>query len=522
VRDYLKRLLRTGLAYQAAELLAKAIAVLTLPLYTRHVTPAGYGAYQALFTAVILVSIFLRAGLGEAFVRFYFDDADPARRARIAGGAIAAVALSTTAAAALAALFAAPLSHLLLGFRDPALIYCAVLGLWAFTNLEMAYAQLRVEERARAYLVASGTNVALTVALTVGLVVLAGEGARGLLLGNFGASALVVCGLWWVLRRRFSLRLRAGDLRAMARFGAPTVPADASVYALQVVDRFYLYRTVSHSAAGEYSIALQLATAVYVFARGFQYAWPPLAYSIRDDSAAARLYALVTTYFALATGVVVAAIWLLGRWLVRLLAAPAFFGAHSALPWLALAWTLYGLYQVMLTLTGRARATTRNLPAALAGLGVNIALLLVLVPAASAGLGIAGAGIALCGAYAAMLAVMLLLTRRLLAVRFEWGRLAVLTATLGGVAAAGELLLPTQGVAGFLERALWLLLIPAVLLLGRFFSATERSHASALIAMARSRMRSPSGDRLSPLGAGAAPPSAEGPAVPSGRGAREP
>jgi len=125
----------------------------------------------------------------------------------------------------------------------------------------------------------------------------------------------------------------------MLRFGLPTVPADASVYGLQVADRLYLFRGYSHAAAGEYAVALQLATVVFVFVRGFQYAWPPLAYSIESDSEAGRLYSLVTTYFVLATGVVVAAVALLGRWIVRLLAAPQYFGAHAALPWLALAWT---------------------------------------------------------------------------------------------------------------------------------------------------------------------------------------
>ena len=65
----------------------------------------------------------------------------------------------------------------------------------------------------------------------------------------------------------------------------------------------------------------------------------------------------MTTYFLLATGVVVVAVALLGRWIVRLLAAPQYFGAHAALPWLALAWALYGLYQVMIVITGRAKVT---------------------------------------------------------------------------------------------------------------------------------------------------------------------
>jgi O-antigen/teichoic acid export membrane protein len=488
VRGYLKRLLATGAAYQFGDIVAKGIALITIPLYTRHISPAGYGAANSLLTAVILASIFLRVGVGEAFIRFYFDDEDVLRRERIARTATATVAWTTSVAALFAVLFAGALSRLILGYEDPLLLDCATVGLWAFTNLEMAYAQLRVDERARAYIFASGANVALTVIFTVTLVVIAGQGARGLLLGNFGASALVVLGLWWLLRKRFSLRVRGGDLRAMLRFGLPTVPADASVYALQVADRFYLFRSYSHAAAGEYSVALQFATVVFVMVRGFQYAWPPLAYSIESDAEAARLYSLVTTYFVLATGVIVAAVALLGRWIVRLLAAREYFGAHAALPWLALAWTLYGLYQVMIVITGRARVTSRNLPAAGAGLIVNIVLLLVLVPHGGLGLGIAGAGIALCGAYVAMLIVMHLLTRKLFAVEFQWLRLTQLLAILAGVAVSGELLLPTSGFAGLALRVLWLALVPALLLTTRFFGAEERRQARALVADGRSRV----------------------------------
>ncbi|HEY7829114.1 MAG TPA: lipopolysaccharide biosynthesis protein [Solirubrobacteraceae bacterium] len=482
---YLKRLLRTGAAYQAADIVAKAIAVFTLPLYTRHVSSAEYGAYNSLLTAVILASIFLRVGLGEAFVRFYFEDEDAARRDRIARTATATVAWTTTLAALLAVAFAGPLSRLLLGTTNVELLDCAVVGLWAFTNLEMAYAQLRVDERVKVYVRAAGANVAMTVTFTIVLVVFAGEGARGLLLGNFGASAVVVLGLWWVLRARFSLRVKRADLRAMLGFGLPTIPADASVYGLQVVDRLYLYRGYSHSAAGQYSVALQLATVVFVFVRGFQYAWPPLAYSVQSDRMAARLYSLVSTFFVLATGTVVCAVALLGRWLVRLLAAPEYFGAHTALPWLALGWTLYGLYQVLIVITGRARVTRLNLPAALAGLAVNVALLLWLVPASGAGLGIAGAGIALCGAYVAMLAVLRLLTRRVFPVAFDWWRLSLLTLILGGVAVSGELLLPTEGFGGLLARVVWLAWIPGLLLLTRFFIPNELTQARLLLAGGR-------------------------------------
>ncbi len=488
MRDYLKRLVTTGAAYQFGDILAKGLALITLPLYTRHVGTKSYGAAESLLTAVILSSILLRVGVGEAFIRFYFNDDDEARRDRITRSATATVAWTTTVASLLAVAFAGEESRLLLGHHDPLLIDCAILGLWAFTNLEMVYAQLRVDERTRAYIYASGANVGMTVTFTVVLVVFAGQGARGLLLGNFGASALVVLGLWWVLRRRFSLRVRRADLGAMLRFGLPTVPADASVYALQVADRFYLLRVYSESSAGLYAVALKLATVVFVAVRGFQYAWPPLAYSIESDEEAAKLYSLVSTYYALATGVVVCGVALLGRWMVRLLAGPEFFGAYKALPWLALGWALYGLYLVFVVIAGRARVTSRNFPAAAAGLAVNVALLVLLVPHGGANLGIAGAGMALCGAYVVMLVVMYLLTRGLFRVGFQWRRLAQLTAILAGVAVSGDQLLPTHGFAGLALRAAWLGLVPVLLLGTRFFAPEEWRQARALLADGRRRV----------------------------------
>jgi O-antigen/teichoic acid export membrane protein len=124
---------------------------------------------------------------------------------------------------------------------------------------------------------------------------------------------------------------------------------------------------------------------------------------------------------------------------------------------------------VYLVIAGRARVTMRNFPASLAGLAANVVLLVALVPP----LGIAGAGIALCGAYVVMLTVMHLLTRRAFAVAFEWLRLAQLAGVIGGVSVAGDLLLPTHGAIGFLTRAAAFLAIPPALYLIGFVHPQE-------------------------------------------------
>ncbi|MEA2142516.1 MAG: hypothetical protein QOI64_946, partial [Solirubrobacteraceae bacterium] len=445
MRSLFGRLLAGGAAYQASSVLSAVLALVTLPLYTRALTRSDFGVAETLLTFIILASILLRLGLGEAFVRFHFQTPED-ERDRLARTTTAGVLLVSTVVALLAAVLAGPLSTLLLGFEDAGLMRIAVLGLWSFTNLEIAYALLRVEERRRTYVVASLCNVLLTVALTVTLVVGLDGGARGYLAGNYVASAVVLLGLWWLLRARIGLRrIRAetglARLRPLLAFGIPTVPADATVFALNVVDRAYILRTQSAAAAGLFALSVKLATAVILAVRGFQLAWPPLAYSIGDDREAGRFYAAVATWYVVVTGSVVAGLTLLGRWVVRLLAAPEYFEAHEALPWVALGWAMYGLFLVLVTIGGRAGVTTRTFPAAAAGVAVNVVVLVALVGP----LGIAGAGIALVAAYAVMLVVLHLLTRGLFAVPFQWRRLGHAVVLLAGVSVAGELLLPRSG-----------------------------------------------------------------------------
>jgi O-antigen/teichoic acid export membrane protein len=210
---------------------------------------------------------------------------------------------------------------------------------------------------------------------------------------------------------------------------------------------------------------------------------------VSDDREAARLYGLVTTYYVLISGWAVAGLALFGRWIVRLLTAPAYYHAYTALTWVGLGWAMYGLWVVFLVIAGRAKVTARNLPAALAGLAANIVLIVVLVPA----LGIAGAGLALCGAYVVMLVVMHFLTRNAFTVDFEWRRLVQIVVVMGGLAAAGDVFLPTHGAVGLISRIAVFALIPVVLHLTRFAHPHELGQLRALGARARATVARPAG-----------------------------
>jgi O-antigen/teichoic acid export membrane protein len=480
VSGYLRRLATTGAAYTAASILSKVIAVALLPLYTRYLTLADYGAAEVLFSAVVVGSIVIRLGLIEAILRFYYQQEEDPRE--VVRSSFAGLFWLSTLGALVLLPFAGPLSELLLpeakalGASAPDLVRIAIGGLWVLTMWEFMLTLFRLEERARAFFVTTILNVLAAIALTVVLVVGLDEGARGLLLGSYATGAafvLVLIALQW---RRLSLRFDRGLLRRLFRFGLPTMPAEVSLYLLNFVDRLIIVRSLGLAEAGLYSLAVKFAQAVNVLVRGFQLAWPPLAYSIRDDDEARRAYAVIVTLFTAACAWVVAGMWLFSRWIVRALAAPKFFDSYEAIGLVSTAVTLYALYLVLVVILGRTGRTEFNFPAAVGALVANVALNLLLVPS----LGIVGAGLALVASYRVVLGLMYVFTQRLFPVPYEWGRLLRVTLTVAALVGIAELLVPTSGATGLLLRALLFAAYPLLLFGTGFFTPAERGWLARL------------------------------------------
>jgi O-antigen/teichoic acid export membrane protein len=484
---YLRRLATTGFAYTASSVLSKLIAVALLPLYTRYLTPADYGAAEVMIAALTATSIVIRFGVIEALLRFYYLEAE--RPERVVATGFASLLWTTTLGATIALAFAEPISEALLGRSDAGLARITIGGLWVATLYEYLVALFRLDERARAYFFFTFANVVLAVPLTIWLVVFEDLGARGLLAGTYVAAVPFLIWLLVNARHRLALIPDLPLLRRMMRFGLPTMPAELSLYALNVIDRIILIRLAGLAEAGLYALAFRFSQGIQILVRGFKLAWPPLAYSIRKDSEARRVYAVVVTWYAALSAFAVIGMWLLARWMVRLLAAPDFFDAFEAIGPLSLGAALYGLYLVLLVVLGRTGRTEFNFPATIAGTAVNVGLNLALIPP----YGIAGAGFALVGSYIVVLVLMYVFTQRLFPVRWEWGRLAVVAGSATAFVLAGDLLLPTSGAAGLLSRgALWLG-YPVLLWAVGFPTADERAaivrllHPRALAASLRER-----------------------------------
>lgn len=313
----LERIVRSGAAYQASAFLSAGLAIATYKAYTTEIGVEVLGQADLILAWLIMGTIGARLGFGEAILR-HWPIASDGGRPQLQRTVQFSVAATSALFALLVWVIAPAVAPWLPKIDDPWVIRIAGLGLFFYCNLDLAQTILRARDDRRTYLLASVSNVLLTTALTLLLVVVRDDGVRGYLIGNYAATAAVVLALWWRERGVLLGRVTAqpalvegreplvaataspsvdgagaagehraltgaeatdpvaglaapppdgpsetdeqareaarGKLRPLLRFGLPTIPADAAIFGFNLLDRTILLAASGSVAAG--SIAL--------------------------------------------------------------------------------------------------------------------------------------------------------------------------------------------------------------------------------------------------------------------------
>jgi O-antigen/teichoic acid export membrane protein/glycosyltransferase involved in cell wall biosynthesis len=475
--DQITRLGKQSAIYGLGGLVSRILAVVLLPLYTSYLSTDDYGKIETLVAATAVLAIVLKLGFSSAFFRFYFDAKDDDGRTRVVRTSFWFTMVSATAGLIVACLLAEQISHALQLGSERDLVYAAAVGLWAGMNYEQMSALFRAEERSVGYVIASLSNILITVGATVLLVVVLHEGPLGVLVGNFIGTLVVYFVLLGYRRYQLGLEFDRKLFRAMNKFGMPLVPAALALWAVNFIDRLFIAFYKDQSEVGVYSVAVRVSSALVFLMIAFRTAWPAFAYSITDDHDARRTYSYVLTYVVFVTCWVSLAFGVLAPWIVRLLAGnPSFYRASDAVALLSFAGAAYTAYTVMAIGSGRARKTQWNWVIAAVAAAVNIGLNILLIPP----YGMIGAAIATVAAYVALFIGMVIYSQEVYYVAYQWRR--VLTAAGAAVAlcALGAALNVPLVVAVLLVLVYPFLLIP----LG-FYLPAELRRLKRLVPVAR-------------------------------------
>jgi O-antigen/teichoic acid export membrane protein len=419
---------RASVVYALGGLAYKGVALVTIPLLARILSPAELGLLDLAAVIATLIGLVVVLGTDQA-VAFHEPRSDS--QPELWGSAVVIVVATGAALAATGAILQVPLAEALTGdsangpIVAAASAYGAVVALTA-TGLNA----VRLRGSPGAYAIASFVLVTAEMGIALAIAWL-GLGSVALMVLGWTAGATLVL---LAILVRFLPRLHAPNvatIRRLVAYGAPLVPAAVAWLLGDALIRGTLAREVEVSALGEYGIAYRLASVLGLAVTGFAVAWYPYLYRSPASEVAPRAaQALGMLILALATlGVAVTA---LAPEIIAVVAGSAYAAARVAVAPLAGGMVALGAFVLVGAVVGASGSTRRVAIAALIGAAIQVAGSLILVPV----LGLFGAALASLIGYAVSALLLGATEVRVLAGRGAVVTVGVVIMTVAGLVAA--------------------------------------------------------------------------------------
>jgi O-antigen/teichoic acid export membrane protein len=372
---------RNTLIYLGVSVLSRGASILLIPLYTSRLTPAEYGDYGLCQTLFWLAPPIVTLSLINAVGRFFFDDVDPAARARKIGR-IATSMIALSLAAGLVGELIVELFRPNVGALTPTHLRLVVLICVMMPLTEIPAIYFRMSERAFAYAAYNLGLFAITATTTAYLMLAHDLGLTGLLGGSAAAQVaggLFACGFVWSLGGRWPPRTLFVEA---VKYSVPFIPHMIGNSLMVGVDRWALEYFGLRSGLGLYTLATQLTMPIQLATAAWNEASSPRFLATWRDGGypAARraLPRIVAGFVATGGGALIAILAALP--LLRYFVGERFQGAFHLVPWIGLSLVVGTLFSAFINVLFL-RKNTRIIPVlTLTSVAVNVALNFVLVP----------------------------------------------------------------------------------------------------------------------------------------------
>lgn len=419
----LSRLFKGSMVYGIGAILQRFIGMFLLPFYTRELQPADYGAMALISLVGVAMSGLLSLGTGNSMSLLYFKEDNPAKRPVILWTNFTFLLANGLFWYLLIFLFAPQLSRLIFQSTDyTMLIRLAFVGTILGNLSEIWLSYLRMEEKAKSYVLLTLGIALLTIALSVGLVLWLQLGLYGLILATVLGQVVSLLVVLVFIASKLPFRLDLAKVWPLVRIGFPSIFGIFAFLLIDYADRQMIERMLDLSALGLYTIGYSFGMVITMAVGAFSAAWPAFFMSyINKRDEAKVIFGKVLTYYVVAFGVLTVLFFGFAKPVVIMFTAPAFREAWTVIGLVAASYVLKGCYLIMLPGLSFAEKLSKQSLIEWISAFINLGANFILIPI----YGILGAALATLISYLGLPLFTWLLARNYLDVDYQWGRVAL-------------------------------------------------------------------------------------------------
>jgi len=369
--------------YLVSNILNAIIPFALLPVLTRYLNPEEYGEVAMFQTLLGALSAFIGLSMqGAAGRKFYDGNHKKEDLAEFIGSCLQILMITSLISLIVLMLFSSQFSEWL--GLDNKWILLAVLVTTSNVVVQLRLGQWQVRKQAMRYGALQISRSLLNVIISLALVVVLMKGADGRISAQVWTAAIFAVLALWLLKQGSLLSFfvwRPDYIREALRFGVPLIPHVGGMFLLASVDRFVINSELGLAQTGVYMVAVQFATALALVFDAINKAYVPWLFERlkRDQEHEKRQIVRLTYgwYVLILCGGGLA--FLIGPWLVTLVAGEDYARAGDVIGWLALGHIFGGMYLMVTNYIFFSKRTgLLSLVTMFSGL-LNVALLFFLI-----------------------------------------------------------------------------------------------------------------------------------------------
>jgi len=480
---HLKRLFKNSVVYGLSETISRGTGFILLFVYVRILDITEIGIRSLAYTGAGFVVLFYTLGLDNAFLRYFMDSEYADKKDSVMSTAQVFTLVMGFLFFTGVFVFDSEVSQLITKSPENTYIIRLLFTILIFDTM-VIYPSLvlRAENRLYYFSFISLCRFVLIITLNIILVWYCKRGLNGVFEANLISVIVIAFLLVPVYKEYLSRRVSYGILKKMLQFGIPTI---FTLFFLRIIDYSdkyiiaYYFGESGTREVGRYAPAYTLGmVGIMVFVNSFRLAWQPFFLTVKDSPDAKKLFSTIATYYAVFIGMVFLGVTLFREEIFYLYTSGKYtLTLAGIIPYVALAYILYGFYYIMLAGVFIRKKTIYLPLATITGAALNIGFNFLFIPK----YGIIGAAYTTIIAYLAMVVILFVISRKIYHVQYEYKRLAIVFLITAGLIAVSCGITTESGILRFLFNGALCVLSPFIYWHSGFLTLVEKNRVKSIL-----------------------------------------
>jgi O-antigen/teichoic acid export membrane protein len=338
-----KIIARNGMIYTGSAVLAQAISVLLVPVFTRNISQADFGLYSLMISVQSLLAIFSTAGIISGLSRFYNEFED---RNLVKNTALIFVMILGGLLTILSWFFGESIYNLIFGFSENGRVQLVVvMGSTALLSITAVYAAFfNMQDKAFVNSLINVGRSLLLLGFSLWLILYMQLGVLGALLAQLGAYGIVALILLVMDRHQLRIKMSRKMLIPMLKYSLGLIPGQISGWVYTLIDRYIIKLMLGLAPVAVYSMGYRLGMMMEpLFLYPFKSIFTAFKYREYKSPDAQVKIRMFFTYYVAIGWFVTLGISTFARAGILILSTEAYIEAAYIVPLIVFAYFLYGL-----------------------------------------------------------------------------------------------------------------------------------------------------------------------------------